>query len=65
MGLDGCWLLSEGGSAVDENVDGSILPMKVQRFLFGTLGGESAVSFGTVVSAVSILLREPREEWRL
>jgi hypothetical protein len=31
-----------------ENVDGSILPMNVQRFLFGVLEGEgvSAVSFG-------------------
>lgn len=55
------------GSGV-EKVEGSILPMNVQRFLFGVLDGEgeSAVSFGAVMSAVvSILERLGNEEWRL
>jgi hypothetical protein len=55
------------GSGV-EKVEGSILPMNVQRFLFGVLDGDgaSAVSFGAVMSAaVSSLESVASEEWRL
>lgn len=44
------------------NVDGSILPMKVQRFLLGVVG-MSLVSFG-VFSVVSSLVR-PAKDCRL
>jgi hypothetical protein len=53
-------LVVRGGEAVgesEEKVEGRILPMKVQRFLFGVLDGEgvSGVSFGVLKSAVSSL----------
>ncbi len=53
------------GSGV-EKVEGSILPINVQRFLLGVLdgGGASAVNFGVAGSAVSSL-ESDREECRL
>lgn len=63
----GAWGGDVLGSGV-EKVEGSILPMNVQRFLFGVLDGEglSAVSFGSVMSgAVSNLGSVVIEEWRL
>lgn len=44
------------GSGGDVNVVGSILPMKVQRFLLGAVGSESVLSL-SVVSVVSGLAR--------
>jgi hypothetical protein len=55
-------LFGEGGpSLAIENVDGSILPMKVHLFLLGVVGA-SVVSLGLEVSAVSSLVNAPREE---
>jgi hypothetical protein len=51
-------------SGVVENVEGRILPMKVQRFLL-VAEDESAVSFGIALSAVSSFASVVREEWRL
>jgi hypothetical protein len=48
-----------------EKEDGRLLPMNVHRFLLGVPDGESAVSFGFSLSAVSSLEREESEEWRL
>ena len=45
-------------------VEGSILPMNVHRFLFVVVG-ESVVSFGVDVSAVSSFTKVAREECRL
>jgi hypothetical protein len=46
--------------------EGSILPIKVQRFLFGpVVDGESAVSLGLAESAVSSFVRPASEECRL
>ncbi len=59
-------LVVRGGEEVGESEEkeaGRILPMKVQRFLFGVLDGEavSGVSFGLLKSIVSSL----RDECRL
>lgn len=44
-------------SEVDVNVDGSILPINDQRFLFGVVGSESTPAFAAV-SVVSALVVE-------
>jgi hypothetical protein len=56
-------LVVRGGEVVGdsgEKVEGRILPMNVQRFLFGVLDGEvvSEVSFGMLMSAVVPSLSE-------
>lgn len=58
-------LVVRGGEEVgesEEKVEGRILPMKVQRFLFGVLDeeGVSGVSFGLLKSVVSSLRVECR-----
>jgi len=42
--------------------EGSILPMKVHRFLFGAAVGGSLESFGELISAVSTLVKPESEE---
>jgi hypothetical protein len=56
-------LVVRGGEVVggsEEKVEGKILPMNVQRFLFGVVEGEgvSDVSFGMLMSAVVPSLSE-------
>ena len=56
-------LVVRGGDVFGDSevkVEGKILPMKVQRFLFGVLEGEgvSGVNFGVLMSAVVSSLSE-------
>ena len=59
-------LVGEEGAEADslaiENVEGSIFPMNVQRFLLGVEGDESAVNFGFALSAVSSFASVASEE---
>lgn len=52
----------EGVSWVEVMAEGSILPMKVHRFLFGTALGGSLASFGELVFVVSTLFKLDSEE---